>query len=168
MIPLKTTVRPSASSTMGYAPRSERSMIESRRWASALPSRNHVPAPSGPRGASAALMRASASRSGADPRRSSPAIPHTALHRERGGLGAGRREFGVQRGHEPPELGLRPLARARALPRGARGGGERAHGLELGRAAEVEGVVGARVEQLLEPVARRAPAARRGVDEARL
>ena len=76
MQPLKTAVSPSSASIIGWAPRSERSMIASRRWASAEPSWNHVPVPSGPRGASAALIRSSASRSGPVSRRSSPAIPH--------------------------------------------------------------------------------------------
>ena len=42
------------------------------------PVRDHAPSPSGPRGASAALMRSSTSRSGDAWRRSSPAIPHIA------------------------------------------------------------------------------------------
>src|SRR3954447_21745756 len=168
MMPLKTTVSPSASSTMGCAPRSERSMIESRRWASALPSWNHVPAPSGPRGASTSLMRASASRSGADPRRSSPAIPHMALHGEDGGVRARRGEVGVQRVHDLPQLRLRAVTGARALSRRARRDGERAHGLELGGAAQLGGVVGGELEDLLEPIARGPAAAPGGVDEARL
>ena len=107
-------------------------MIASRRWASAEPSWNQMPEPSGPRGASAALMRSSASRSGARSRPQLSGDPAHGSDGEHGGLGARRGEVGVQRVHDPAELRRRAAAGARALARGARRGGERPHGLELG------------------------------------
>src|SRR3954453_2245103 len=79
MQPLKATARPRIGSSIGCAPRSERSMIFSRRCASPTRSCSHSPCPSGPRGCIASAMRASTAASAPRPsKRSSPAIPHTA------------------------------------------------------------------------------------------
>src|SRR3954447_15364662 len=79
MQPLKATARPRIGSSIGCAPRSERSMIFSRRCASPTRSCSHSPCPSGPRGFIASAMRASTAASAPRPsKRSSPAIPHTA------------------------------------------------------------------------------------------
>ena len=53
MQPLNTTVSPSSRSTIGWAPRSDRSMIFRRRWPSATGPRAKTPSASGPREAMA-------------------------------------------------------------------------------------------------------------------
>src|SRR5438477_358310 len=70
MQPLKATARPRCGSSIGWAPRSLRSMMDSLRCPSATPSWAHRPAPSGPRGAGVSHMRATAPGS---------AEPHPAL-----------------------------------------------------------------------------------------
>ena len=101
MQPLKTTVRPSASSRIGCAPRSDRSMIASRRCTRPAVPSSHSPAPSGPRGASAAPIRSSAARSGCPPGRSSAPKPHTALRPPAGRDGRARRRLGDERVEQP-------------------------------------------------------------------
>src|SRR5260370_23804655 len=77
MHPLNTTARPSSESTIGWWPRLERSMMARRRCPRATPPADHIPAPSGPRGAMTSAMRATAPTSGRRPStRTSPAIPH--------------------------------------------------------------------------------------------
>src|SRR3954447_1995392 len=77
MQPLKATASPRCGSTIGCAPRSERSMTLSRRWPRPAPSWTQTPWPSGPRGSSAADIRArTAASAGRPSKRSSPAIPH--------------------------------------------------------------------------------------------
>jgi hypothetical protein len=80
MQPLNTADRPRSESTIGCAPRSDKSMIFRRRCPSAIDPAACRPEPSGPRGAIAAVIRATASTSGpSDPwpvNRISPAMPH--------------------------------------------------------------------------------------------
>src|SRR5690349_14889620 len=77
MQPLNTAARPSSGSTMGWSPRSDRSMILRRRWPSAIRPAACTPEPSGPRRCMASVMRATAATSGSPPSsRISPAIPH--------------------------------------------------------------------------------------------
>src|SRR3712207_5110987 len=74
---VKTSVRPSAESTSGCEPVTLRSMIESRRWASATGPWAQIPSPSGPRCCRQPLIRAQAATSAPRPsKRSSPARPH--------------------------------------------------------------------------------------------
>src|SRR3954471_4830995 len=77
MQPLKTTAHCPASSSIGWAPASLRSMIARRRCPSATGPSCQSPAPSGPRGVSASVISAVARRSGGEPsKRISPHIPH--------------------------------------------------------------------------------------------
>ena len=76
MQPLKTIVSPRSESTIGWLPALVRSMIFSRRWASATASCAQLPLPSGPRSLIVAAIRSTASRSAALPTASSPANPH--------------------------------------------------------------------------------------------
>src|SRR5439155_384939 len=94
MQPLNATARPRCGSTIGCAPRSDRSMMLSRRWPSPAPLWDHSPAPSGRRGAIDSDIRASAAASAGRPSwRSSPAMPHTAhqgaIRPDGPGVGAG-------------------------------------------------------------------------------
>src|SRR6478736_2283352 len=78
MQPFQAMDSPSSESTMGWAPASVRSMIFRRRWPSATRPCDHTPAPSGPLGAIASAMAATAVTSGFWPsRRTSPVAPHT-------------------------------------------------------------------------------------------
>src|ERR1700679_685375 len=79
MQPLKTIVRPSSGSVIGWSPALERSMIFSRRCASATASCDQLPAPSGPRSPIVSAIRCTAPTSAAAPKASSPAIPHMPL-----------------------------------------------------------------------------------------
>src|ERR1700759_4778185 len=76
MQPLKATVRPSSSSTIGWSPAADRSMILSRRWARATGPAHHEPDPSGPRAPIVSAIRSTASRSGGPLNAISPAKPH--------------------------------------------------------------------------------------------
>src|SRR5918997_2823019 len=78
MQPLNTTVMPSSPSTIGWAARSDRSMILSRRWPRATGPWAQSPEPSGPRSAIVPVMHATATGSAARRvRSSSPLKPHT-------------------------------------------------------------------------------------------
>src|SRR5918995_9273 len=78
-MPLKTTVSPRCGSTIGWAPLSERSMIDNRRCPTPTGPRAQSPSPSGPRWAWHAVIRSSAATSARSPsKRTSPASPHTA------------------------------------------------------------------------------------------
>ncbi len=77
MQPLNATVRPSAESTIGWPPAGLRSMIESRRWPSAIAPRAQIPEPSGPRRFIASVTQPQAATSAARPsNRISPLNPH--------------------------------------------------------------------------------------------
>src|SRR5439155_5352362 len=130
MQPLNATARPRCGSIIGCAPRSERSMMLSRRWPRPVPLCAHRPAPSGPRGAIDSDIRASAAASAGRPScRSSPAMPHTAYHHatrpDRPSVGAGSdrraicsagrtrkgrnmRRFDLVPGYAPPRVRLDP------------------------------------------------------------
>ncbi len=81
MQPLKTIVSPSCSSTSGWSPVAERSMIFRRRCANAVPPADQEPRPSGPRFAMVSAIRSTASRSGEPAKLISPANPHTSIPR---------------------------------------------------------------------------------------
>src|SRR5918997_6797164 len=77
MQPLNTVDRPSSGSTIGCAPRSDRSMIFNRRWPSAVAPPAWTPQPSGPRRCIAAVMVVTAAMSaGLSSNLISPAMPH--------------------------------------------------------------------------------------------
>src|SRR6476659_2405335 len=77
MQPLNTSVSPSSLSTIDWAPRAERSMIDSRRWPNATGPCAIMPSASGPRDVIAPVIRATAPTSAACPsQRISPQIPH--------------------------------------------------------------------------------------------
>src|SRR5829696_6873603 len=80
MQPLNTMVSPRSGSTMGWAPRSERSMISRRLKVSAIGPLAHTPLPSGPRSFMVAPIRATVPTSARSPTRNSPANPHTLVH----------------------------------------------------------------------------------------
>src|SRR5581483_6571854 len=83
MQPLNTSARPSSGSIRGWAPRSDRSMIFSRRWARAMLPEDQLPPASGPRDCMVPAMRSTAATSGGRSHASSPARPHIS-RRERG------------------------------------------------------------------------------------
>src|SRR6185312_8756339 len=77
MQPLNTSVKPSSLSTIGCAPCTERSMIDSRRCPNATGPCAMMPSESGPRATIAPVIRATAATSAARPsNRTSPQIPH--------------------------------------------------------------------------------------------
>ena len=142
MQPLNTAARPSSASTMGWPPRSERSMIFRRRWPSAIGPAACTPVPSGPRRCIASVMRATAATSGIPPSsRISPAIPHIgASHGLRSSQWTGdradcARPLVLQ--HTRPGVGCRVpatvAARAAALRRGGRRGGRGRRSCGCGR-----------------------------------
>ncbi len=126
MQPLKTIVRPRASSRIGCAPRSLRSMIASRRWTIPTRPSTHTPEPSGPRGCIEAPIRSSASRSTGPSRRTSMPKPHTVRPRDRAGRTRPRRPAprtaaGAARGGPAsPRATARPARADRRRPRSPR------------------------------------------------
>src|ERR1700735_3705497 len=100
MQPLKTIVRPSSGSVIGWAPAQERSMIFSRRCASATASCDQLPAPSGPRSAIVSAIRCTPPTPAAAPKATSPAIPHIVLRYAKpigaGPAVAGRFDEGIE------------------------------------------------------------------------
>ena len=79
MQPLKTTASPSSESTIGCAPRSERSMIAQPAMARAMPPCAQAPEPSGPRGASASAIRVDQARRRPGRRTTAPRRSRTRL-----------------------------------------------------------------------------------------
>src|SRR3954452_4399256 len=89
MQPLKTAVRPSSLSTIGWPPAVDRSMTDSRRWPKATRPALQDPCPSGPRGTRAQTIRSTAAVSAREPSKViSPERPHmqSDLTRWRGGM----------------------------------------------------------------------------------
>src|SRR3954447_26554900 len=81
MQPLKTAVRPSSLSTIGWPPAADRSITESRRCPKATRPALHEPCPSGPRGTRASTMRSTAPVSAREPSKViSPERPHMRSH----------------------------------------------------------------------------------------
>src|SRR3954464_7730520 len=77
MQPLKTAVRPSSLSTIGWPPAVGRAMTDSRRGPNAARPALHEPWPSGPRGTSAQTIRSTAAVSAREPSKvMSPERPH--------------------------------------------------------------------------------------------
>src|SRR5215207_3404777 len=170
MQPLKATARPSSASTIGWAPRSERSMIFSRRWPRATPPWAKSPDESGPRRCIVSAMAATATGSAAPPvRLISPLNPHTTVNVTGGarsdtpsgagggiGGGAGHARSGLLRGGAGGGVGdalLGDCGRVRVRLGGGvclrgqllRGDAEEAEegGVEGGRVLDVGQVAGA-------------------------
>src|SRR3954467_4976465 len=81
MQPLKTAVRPSSLSTIGWPPAVDRSMTDSRRCPKATRPALQAPWPSGPRGTRAQTMRSTAPVSAREPSNViSPERPHMRRH----------------------------------------------------------------------------------------
>src|SRR3954453_4176059 len=94
MQPLNTSASWCASSTMGWAAASERSITLSLRWARATHPPDQVPSPSGPRGASLSTIRSTVGRSAPRPSyRISPAMPHMVPPRPRTAVAGGGQRY---------------------------------------------------------------------------